>query len=191
MPIWHWFVIALALPESSNLSLSLTLIGPFGLLTSMQLVQEMFHAELRLSHQIALDLLWGLHTCQRGKLPHASKRCSFPKHVTFFMFFFFFRKVFVFEETFINLGKNMEQKLKESSDKLMLLKGHRLGNRIRLNLVHDGSRMTSASLLWYLKTATFLFFWLSPGFSCQFCPIRVGWNRDDAAKSRHELHCTE
>ena len=55
--------------------------------------------------------------------------------------------MFVVEETFQNLGENMEQKLKKSFDKLMLLKGHRLGNRIRLNLVHDGSRMTSASVL--------------------------------------------
>lgn len=57
------------------------------------------------------------------------------------------RKMFVVEETFQKLGENMEQKLRKSSDKLMLLKGHRLGNRIRLNLVHDGSRMTSASVL--------------------------------------------
>ena len=55
--------------------------------------------------------------------------------------------MFVVEETFQKLGENMEQKLRKRSDKLMLLKGHRLGNRIRLNLVHDGSRMTSASVL--------------------------------------------
>lgn len=82
-----------------------------------------------------------------GQATSRIQEVFFPKTCNFFHVFFFFRKVFVFEETFINLGKNMEQKLKESSDKLMLLKGHRLGNRIRLNLVHDGSRMTSASLL--------------------------------------------